>query len=64
MGYNYATHSEVMAAGIVLPVIAATIIAARFYARSKQELRLEADDWLIATALVRSTCRNDPGFGG
>lgn len=49
---SYATPGELMAVGIVLPLVATVVVATRFYARSKQHGTIGADDWLILLAMV------------
>lgn len=44
-----------MAAGIVLPVVAAIIVACRFHTRFAQETKIGIDDWFILGALVNQT---------
>ncbi len=45
--------SNVIALGVVWPLLCAVVVALRFYTRRVQGARLLLDDWLTIPALVR-----------
>lgn len=45
--------SNVMAAGIVWPLLCSVVVGLRFYTRRIQGARMLMDDWLTIPALVR-----------
>ena len=47
--------SNVIAAGVVWPLLCAIVVALRFYTRRAQGARLLLDDWMTIPALVRMT---------
>ena len=50
--FAYAYHRQVMAAGVVFPVVGTIIVFLRFWTRLKKKSGLKLDDWLILPALV------------
>ena len=59
---KYVGPGEVMAAGIVLPLVCTTIVGLRFYVRKTQKVSIGIDDWLTIPALVSRACPQP--FGG
>lgn len=49
---RFVSSGEVMAAGIVLPVVGAIVVSMRFWVRSRQKSTAGADDYTILLALV------------
>lgn len=45
----------ILVVSVVLPMVAALAVAARFQARRIKNLPIKADEWLIVVALVRSS---------
>ncbi|KAI0891915.1 hypothetical protein F4806DRAFT_288085 [Annulohypoxylon nitens] len=50
--FQYATPSEVLAAGAALPALGIIIVILRFYARFLQNAKLGIDDFLVLPAVV------------
>ena len=46
---------EVMAAGIVIPIVAISVVASRFWLRSFKHIGVGVDDWFILASLVCPT---------
>lgn len=57
-GLSLVSTGEVYAAGVVFPIVCATVTGLRFYVRSIQKFQAGIDDWLVLFALVRirATC--------
>ena len=55
MGYSFAPITDrngLIALCVIFSITSTTVVVLRFYARKVKGLRLQADDWLIASALV------------
>ena len=55
MGYSLAQVNDrngLVAMGVIFSITSIMAVALRFYARRLKGLQLQADDWLIAGALV------------
>ncbi|CAG8949335.1 hypothetical protein HYFRA_00004961 [Hymenoscyphus fraxineus] len=50
--FIYVGPGEVMSAGIVLPLVCATVVGLRFYTRKSQKVALGLDDWLTIPSLI------------
>ena len=48
----FADAGQIMAAGIVLPLVGMSVVALRFWLRYNQKLSIGMDDWSILGALV------------
>ena len=48
----YQKPGHVIAVAVVLPVLDLSAVILRFYARRRQRLTLQADDWLTVPATV------------
>ena len=48
----FAGAGEIMAAGIVLPLVGISVVSLRFWLRLVQKSSIGMDDWTIAGALV------------
>ena len=55
----YQKPGQVIAAAAVLPVLDTLTLILRFYARRRQRLPLQADDWLTVPAVVGPTPHGD-----
>lgn len=49
---GFVSPGEVMAAGIVIPIVGAIVVGMRFWVRSSQKSTTGADDYTILLALV------------
>ena len=49
---RFVSPGEVMAAGIVVPVVAAIVVGTRFWVRYSRKSTIGADDYTILLALV------------
>ena len=52
--FGFVTPGEILAAGIVLPVLGILLVGLRFYTRILQKSFIGIDDWLTLPALVSS----------
>lgn len=52
LAFALASAGEVLAAGIVLPIVCLACVMLRFLARGRQKVRLGLDDWLLVPAAV------------
>lgn len=50
----FVSQGQVLAAGVLFPVVGTTIIGLRFWQRQRVRNRIGADDWCILAALVFS----------
>ena len=50
--FSFITPGEVLAAGIVLPILGIVFVGLRFYTRMLQKASFGIDDWLTVPALV------------
>jgi len=48
----YASPGELVAAGVVLPILSIGAVVLRFYVRTSRKQNLAVDDWLMIPALV------------
>ena len=57
--HYYQTPAAVVTLAVILPLIDVVAVGLRFYARRKQRLPLQADNWLTLPALVRPVNSGD-----
>ena len=50
--FGFVSPAEVIAAGVVLPVLGIIVVALRFHARRIQKAHVGIDDWLTVPASV------------
>ncbi|RMZ39618.1 hypothetical protein CA14_010074 [Aspergillus flavus] len=55
LSFALASAGEVLAAGIVLPIVCLACVMLRFLARGRQKVRLGLDDWLLVPAAIMVT---------
>jgi hypothetical protein len=48
----YASPGQIMAAGIIFPILGIAAVVLRFYVRASRKQQIGMDDWLIIPALV------------